>query len=80
MITYIIIYTRSGYEVLCNLIGSHILLVEKNKMAAQTEFAMFCERENGKLFAFYSLYRTKNTKKNLPKIEICCVGVMYSGE
>jgi hypothetical protein len=35
-------------------------------MAAQTEFPTFCERENGKLFAFYSLYRIKNTmKKNL---------------
>ena len=32
-------------------------------MAAQTEFPTFCERENGKLFAFYSLYRIKNTIK-----------------
>jgi hypothetical protein len=31
---------------------AHFLLVEKNKMAAQTEFPTFCEREKGKLFAF----------------------------
>jgi hypothetical protein len=37
-------------------------------MAAQTEFPTFCERENGKLFAFYSLYRIKNTTKKLPQI------------
>ena len=37
-------------------------------MAAQTEFPMFCEREKGKLFAFYSLYRIKNTIKKLPRI------------
>jgi hypothetical protein len=37
-------------------------------MAAQTEFPMFCERENGILFAFYSLYRIKNTMKKLPQI------------
>jgi hypothetical protein len=37
-------------------------------MAAQTEFPTFCERENGKLFAFYSLYRIKNTMKKLPQI------------
>ena len=37
-------------------------------MAAQTEFPMFCERENDKLFAFYSLYRIKNTMKKLPQI------------
>ena len=36
-------------------------------MAAQTEFPMFCERENGKLFAFYSLYKI-NTMKKLPQI------------
>jgi hypothetical protein len=48
---------------------AHILLVEKNKMAAQTaEFPTFCERENCKLFAFYSLYRIKNTIKKLPQI------------
>jgi hypothetical protein len=27
---------------------AHILLVEKNKIAVQTEFPTFCERENGK--------------------------------
>jgi hypothetical protein len=37
-------------------------------MAVQTEFPMFCEREKGKLFAFYSLYRIKNTIKKLPQI------------
>ena len=37
-------------------------------MTAQTEFPMFCEREKGKLFAFYSLYRIKNTMKKLPHI------------
>ena len=37
-------------------------------MAAQTEFPTFCERENGKLFAFYSLYWIKNTMKKLPQI------------
>jgi hypothetical protein len=37
-------------------------------MAAQTEFLTFCERENGKLFAFNSLYRIKNTMKKLPQI------------
>jgi hypothetical protein len=37
-------------------------------MAAQTEFPMFYERENDKLFAFYSLYRIKNTMKKLPQI------------
>ena len=37
-------------------------------MAAQTEFPTFCERENGKLFAFYSLYRIKNTMKKLLQI------------
>ena len=47
---------------------AHILLVEKNKMAAQTEFPMFCERENGKLFTFYSLYRIFYTMKKLPQI------------
>jgi hypothetical protein len=47
---------------------AHILLVEKNKMAAQTEFPTFCERENGKLFAFYSLYMIKNTVKKLLQI------------
>jgi hypothetical protein len=47
---------------------THILLEENNKMAAQTEFPTFCERENGKLFAFYSLYRIKNTMKKLPQI------------
>jgi hypothetical protein len=46
----------------------YILLVEKNKMAAQTEFPTFCGRENGKLFAFYSLYKIKNTMKKLPQI------------
>jgi hypothetical protein len=61
IIYIIIIYTRSGYEVFCNL-------VEKNKMAAQTEFPTFCERENGKLFAFYSFYRIKSTIKKLPQI------------
>jgi hypothetical protein len=45
---------------------AHILLVEKNKMAAQTEFPTFCERENGKLFAFYGLYWIKNTTNKLP--------------
>ena len=47
---------------------ANILLVEKNKMAAQTEFPTFCEREKGRLFAFYSLYRIKNTTKKLPQI------------
>ena len=37
-------------------------------MAAQAEFPTFCEPENGKLFAFYSLYRIKNTMKKLPQI------------
>jgi hypothetical protein len=37
-------------------------------MAAQTEFPMFCERENGKLFTFYSLYRIFYTMKKLPQI------------
>jgi hypothetical protein len=37
-------------------------------MAAQTEFPTFGARENGKLFAFYSLYRIKNTIKKLPQI------------
>jgi hypothetical protein len=37
-------------------------------MAAQTEFPTFCEPENGKLFAFSSLYRIKNTMKKLPQI------------
>jgi hypothetical protein len=47
---------------------AHILLVEKNKMVAQTEFLTFCERQNCKLFAFYSLHRIKNTIKKLPQI------------
>jgi hypothetical protein len=55
MILRIIIYTRSGYEVFWNI-------------TAQTEFPTFCERENGKLFAFYSLYRIKNSTKKLPQI------------
>jgi hypothetical protein len=37
-------------------------------MAAQTEFPTFCERENGTLFAFYSLYRVKNTMQKIPQI------------
>ena len=37
-------------------------------MAAQTEFPTFCERENGKMFAFNSLYRIKNTMKKLSQI------------
>jgi hypothetical protein len=37
-------------------------------MAAQTEFPTFRERENGKLFAFYGLYRIKNTTNKLPQI------------
>ena len=37
-------------------------------MAAQTEFPTFCERENGKLFAFNSLYRIKNAMIKLPQI------------
>jgi hypothetical protein len=37
-------------------------------MVAKTEFPMFCERENGKLFAFYSPFRIKNTMKKLPQI------------
>ena len=36
-------------------------------MVAQTEFPTFCERENGELFAFYSLYRIKNTMKKHPQ-------------
>jgi hypothetical protein len=36
-------------------------------MAAQTEFPTFAN-ENDKLFAFYSLYRIKNTMKKLPQI------------
>jgi hypothetical protein len=47
---------------------AHILLVEKNKMVAQTEFPTFCERENGKLFTFYSFYKITNTKKNSHKL------------
>jgi hypothetical protein len=46
----------------------HILLVEKNKMAGQTEFPMFCERENGKLFAFYSFSGLKTQCKNPHKL------------
>jgi hypothetical protein len=37
-------------------------------MAAQAEFPTFCERENGKLLAFFSFYRIKNTMKKLPQI------------
>ena len=38
-------------------------------MAAQTEFPTFCERENGKLFAFYGHYRIKNTMKQFPQFD-----------
>jgi hypothetical protein len=47
---------------------AHILLVEKNKMAAHTEFPTFCERENGKLFAFIAFTRLKTQWKKLPQI------------
>jgi hypothetical protein len=39
---------------------AHILIVEKNEMAAQTEFP--------KCFAVYCLHRIKNTTKNLAQI------------
>jgi hypothetical protein len=38
-------------------------------MAAQTEFPTFCEQENGKLFAFYSLYRI-----NLDRLTLSALG------
>ena len=44
------------------------MLIKKNKMATLTEFETFCEQENGKFFAYNSLYRIKNTMKKLPQI------------
>jgi hypothetical protein len=38
----------------------------ENKMAQQ--LPKFCERENSKLFAFYSLNGNKNTMKKFPAI------------
>jgi hypothetical protein len=37
-------------------------------MAAQTEFPTFCERENGKLIAFFIAFTGLKTTKNLPQI------------
>jgi hypothetical protein len=70
ILTNIIIYTRSAWiwGILqsdwfsTSRILADILLVEKNKMAAQTEFPTFCERENDKLFAYFIAFTGLKTQ------------------
>ena len=53
-----------------NRISAHILLVGKNKMAAQIEFPTFCMRTRKRHVVrfFIAFYRIKNTMKRPPQI------------